>query len=410
MRSWICLTASLAMLANPVIPAISRADGPDQGPSRGPYQGPNQGPYQGPDRGTHEGPSQRPPGGVSERPRLGLPQGSEDPRLTGVGLVDLANYEDLRAELERKNPAHLMVLVSQSLFEARPGAVVVDLVGRAKRWKSLEPGEDDGLGIARFEVPVGEDLCDVGEPTLLWERAIVDLRPRLDVSLVDKLVVLEDDTVGFRRVFPVGIGALDRIRRPGRIASLTPATNDGRIDKKLARKRLGGWNRNRPIMSLMLPAYWHKRDGQAVTSRYKTPVALHAWPPDPKHSPFVRSYVSAGCITFRDADLDEMYAFVMGLPDPIPLAIHAAARPDAIHPYPVAEALFWQLKEFDGGKDGVPRYRVSGGLYVTEKVTTAAPDPKSLVDIYGDSEEREVARRTTERFVAAVHRMARAMP
>ncbi|MCC6624367.1 MAG: L,D-transpeptidase [Deltaproteobacteria bacterium] len=320
-----------------------------------------------------------------------------DPRLEGVGLADIDDpvARAVEATLALENPAELDEVVATSWVGGTPSLVIIDQVGRAPRFRSLDRrGRHGGLGVVRLEVPIAaaEGLSDVGPARVRWERAWADMRPVIDVSLSDQVAVLEDFGLGFRRVWPVGIGAADAVRRPGRLASLTPTTDGGRLERDQAHAALGGWNRGKPYLPLSLPGWYEQRDGSWRRWFYETRVAFHAWP----GQTFIRGFVSRGCIVLRDHDLDELYAVSQALPADLALGIHAAARPDALHPLPHEEGVFWRLQDF--GKPGKPAFRVAGNLYVIEKVTAEPPpDRRALVDIYSDGEARYAVALATAR-------------
>lgn len=332
---------------------------------------------------------------------VAAPAHLDDPKLRGVALADLASplADRVRAVLAEGNPAGLDPIMSMALVESRPDAMIVDLVGRAPRFvrKGVVDGSDRKrpLGVVRVSVPLARDaareLVPSGSAAVVWERALSDMHPTLDVSLGDEAAVLEDLGLGFRRVWPIGIGAVDTIRRPGRLASLTPTTDGGRLAKGKSLARLGGWGRGLPYLPMMLPMFWHDRRGETHRSFYETRVAFHAWP----GQGFIRGYVSRGCVVLRDDELAELFAVVQALPDDLAFAVHAAPLADAWHPWPAATDVFWRLQDF--GKPGHPEYRVAGNLYVIEKLATAPPDPRGLVDLYSDNESRQVVALSTAR-------------
>jgi len=320
-----------------------------------------------------------------------------DARLEGVALADIDDpiAREVEAALALENPARLTEVVATSWVGGTSSLVIIDQIGRAPRFASVDrrAPRKPGLGVVRLEVPIAsaEGLSDVGEVRVRWERALAEMHPVLDVSLSDQVAVLEDFGLGFRRVWPIGIGAADTVRRPGRLASLTPTTDGGRLEKAEAHAALGGWNRGKPYLPLSLPGWYPKRDGSWQRWFYETRVAFHAWP----GQSFIRGFVSRGCVILRDHELDELYTVVQALPDDLALGIHAAPRADVLHPLPHEPALFWRLQDF--GAPGKPAFRVAGNLYVIEKVEEPVPDRRALVDIYSDGEARRAMALATAR-------------
>jgi len=316
--------------------------------------------------------------------------GTLDARLRGVALADLDDpaADAVADALATRNPEAFDVVLSTSLVKANADDMVVDVVGRAARFASLDRLDKRGLAVARVVVP----RAYMEAMAVVSVHAFADLHPTLDVSLGDQLAVLEDLAIGFRRVWPVGIGAVDTIRRPGHLATLTPTTQGGRLDKTEALSVLGGWNRGQPYMPMSLPAYGVRRSsGEMKRWFYKTRVAFHAWP----GQTFIRGYVSSGCVILRDNELGEMFAVVQSLPADLAFAVHASENPEARHPLPYASDVYWRLQDF--GKPGHPQFRISGNLYVLEKVEGPPPDRTALVDIYHDSEARFVVTLATAR-------------
>lgn len=313
-----------------------------------------------------------------------------DPRLRGVALSDLESAVADRVDLalSARNPAGFDATIATALVSADDELMLVDVIGRAKGIASLDRTDKRGLAVARVAVP----LDHMEAMAVVSVHAFADMHPTLDVSLTDQVAVLEDLGIGFRRVWPIGIGAADSVRRPGKLASLTPATQSGRLVKSEASKSRGGWNRGLPFLPMRLPAYGRRPStGEMHKWSYKTRVAFHAWP----GQGFIRGYVSRGCVILRDDELEELFAVVQALPADLAFATHATENREALHPLPYEEGVYWRLTDF--GRPGKPAFRVSGNLYVIEKVEAHPPDRNALVDIYHESEERFVVTLATAR-------------
>lgn len=213
--------------------------------------------------------------------------------------------------------------------------------------------------------------------------SMAELDPFLRVSTSDQVVLLEDPARDFRRIWPAGVGAIDTIRAPGHTTSLTPVTDGSRIHPASAFKTLGApsWFANEPFIPLEAPMAVGQRVGY-----YTTRLAFHIY----QTYRFIRGYVSRGCVTLRTGDLRELRDALFVRETAIPLLIQAEALPGVFHPHPHEDGLHFRLKPF--GDPERPTFRVSGNLYVTEKVTGPPPAPEALIGVYLDSETKLRAR------------------
>jgi hypothetical protein len=245
-------------------------------------------------------------------------------------------------------------------------------------------GHTDITDVVRvgLELPAPDSACPFpAEPRIevLDRFPLSALNPFLHLSISDRVVLLEDPARDFRRIFPAGVGAIDHLRRPGHITSLTPATDGSRLDPETSFRTLGAprWFANEPFLPIEAPMAVGNRIGF-----YTTRVAFHVF----QTHRFMRAYVSRGCVTLRTGDLRELRDVLFARTTPIPLFIGAETMPDVYHPFPHEDGLHFVLKPF--GPPERPTWRVSGNLYVTEKVVGPPPPGEVIVGVPLDSEAR----------------------
>jgi hypothetical protein len=311
-----------------------------------------------------------------------------DAKWNGVSLSDLPadvglDGARLEARLRADNPAELSEILSVSVVTQHGDELLVMFVGRAKRFPSPISKKKDGLGVVVVAFTPNARNFDY---RITETHALLDLSPRLRVSLIDRIAVLDFPGLGLRRAFPAGVGALDHVRAHPTLMSLTPLTERARLARDGSYESLGSWNRGMPYLTIQIPWVSTGRFPLYSERLYyaKTRLAFHAWP----GKTFARAYNSRGCVTLRDADLNEVSAFVFGAKDALPLTVRDMPFGDVAHPFPIAEDHYWRL--VDVGRPGKPAFTTMGGLYHIERVALTPPPVENLVGRYFDSEQRGV--------------------
>jgi len=340
-------------------------------------------------------------------PGLSRAQGPElDLRWRGVALTDLAGSELalVDAAVRVANPGRFSDVLSVAWLErsvgyaamSTPGSVrraaeleaaprhLVQIVGRASRFATPDdPGTPakPPLGVVVVEARLHADRSDLPELRVVRESALASLELEIKASLSDRTTVVSDDRFGFVRVYPVGVGAIDEIRRPGHVSSLTPITDNGRVwrESSKASRSAPGWNRGKPFMPFEIP-HVSARDG-ARRWFVETRVAFHIW----VGREFSRGFVGHGCITLRDADLDELAAFVFERPTPVALSVRAEAFADHLHPFPHETTHHWVLENLGTAARPV---LTRGSLYAIKKVDAPPPVVSEMVGQFMDWERR----------------------
>lgn len=329
--------------------------------------------------------------GVPLAARAGEPE--LDLRWRGVALGDLPGSEALTLEgaVRLTNPAGLDAIESVAWLEravvpiddgparATAGSLaprhLLQVVGRAARFATPdEPGtrERPPLGVVVLEARLAADASDMPTFKVVRESPMAALDVTIDASLSDRLVVVADELFGFIRVYPAGVGAIDRVRAPGRVASLTPTTELGRLSRDSSRLslRVPSWARGKPYLPFEIP--WVGKEKRWYV---ETRVAFHIW----QERTFSRGFNSYGCITLRDQDLDELASVVFAHARPLPLRVQAAAYAQHRHPFPYEDDHYWQLDNLGTAARPVI---TRGAYYAIEKVDEAPPEVADMVDIF----------------------------
>ncbi len=309
-----------------------------------------------------------------------------DSKLRGVGLADLDHPEARMVDgyLRMKGVLAVNEVLATAAVEVHADHVVADVVARAARFDDTDSrrNKHGRVGVLRVSVPVSAEMCDVGEPEVLWERSLTDLDLRYRVSISECGALLEDPTLGFRRVFPLGCGGIDNgVRYPGIVSSMTPTTDDGLLEKDHAWRELGSpwYFRKKPYLPISLGRTFTRKDGSTWKSYIESKIAFHIW----QDKGFERGFFSHGCMRMRTDDLAELAAYVFGARAPIPVKLLNDPLGDARHPYPMDTVKYWQLKNF--GTADKPRTRMKYMLHEMELGTAPLPDLSKLVPMTFDS-------------------------
>lgn len=312
-----------------------------------------------------------------------------DPKLRGVALADLDIPEGemvsgfLRSKGVMKQ-LRLGAVLSTSIVEARLDRLVVDMVVRAERFTDTDErrNKDGRVGLMRVTVPVASDegLCDVGAPLVQWEKSLDQLNLSYRVSITEWMGVIDDVETGFRRVWPLGGGSIDRgVRVAGYMTSMTPTTEDAKLEKDYAWRNLKSpwYFRDKPYLPISQGRTYKRADGTTYKVYAESNIAFHIW----QDKGFERGYFSHGCMRMRDEDLAELAAFVFAGKD-IPMTLRTPQLEDADHPWPFDNTKYWQLKNY--GTAEKPKTRLKYMLYETELGTLPLPSADEIMPLTFD--------------------------
>ncbi len=344
---------------------------------------------------------------AESRPAVGVPecvspeptgevQSAEllDSRFKGLALDDLARLDLLAhpeafllagqarmvdAAIREPGVLDLVEIHSTSIVSQQISHWEVDVLGRHPRFTDGDDKRHKSgrVGLIRVRVPVGhaEGISDVTTPEPLWEKSFSELNLKIEVSITDWVSIVDEPTVGFRRIYPLGGGGIDRgVRVKHVTTSLTPTTEDGILEKKYAYRELNNpwYFKSKPYLPISV-AFSSKRTDGTIHKFYKeSNIAFHIW----QAKGFERGYFSRGCMRMRTEDLMEMAAFVFSSMKPIPIVMRMPQRPDVIHPFPMSEH-YYEVVNY--GTADKPRYILEWGqLYKTALGTTPLPTPGEM--------------------------------
>lgn len=251
-----------------------------------------------------------------------------------------------------------------------PAAPCPDLA-RAFRWSALVDlvGKERWTSLHSFFAPAGTASgCVVSDWTIVSEHPARELAFNIRASLGDILAVVEVPAIGFRRVYPLGMGALDRVRNPGKVTSITATTETAVIRRTTSwlEMKVPKHFKGKPYMPLQVPRV-RITNGVETRTWHGSWIAFHIW----QAKGFDREYASHGCMRMRDADLDELAAFLWGLEGDIPVVIRPEPFDDVTHPWPRQVDHFWRLQNF--GTNDKPKHRIINNTWVTQYVTKVVP-------------------------------------
>lgn len=327
-----------------------------------------------------------------------------DPRFKGLALDDLARLDlesfpesallagqALMVDTVIRAPEAVALgeILSTSIVHQRIDHWIVDVLGRHPRFSDGDTKKHKAgrVGLVRVRVPIGqaEGISDAGHPEVVLERSFSEMSLRVEVSIADWVAVVDDAALGFRRVFPLGGGGIDRgVRVAGVTTSLTPTTEDGLLETRYAYRELNNpwYFKNKPYLPISASRSYTRPDGSVHKYYAESKIAFHIW----QAKGFERGYFSRGCMRMRTDDLTELAAFVFSAPRAIPIAIRIGQRPDVHHPVPLSEH-YYEIVNY--GTPEKPRYLLEWGqLYKTAPGTTPLPRPSELEAL--DFRERPV--------------------
>lgn len=318
-----------------------------------------------------------------------------DPRHAGVALEDLGSALARAVDRHVRHAADLDLgaVLSTSLHALDGTCLIVDVVSRHPRFRDETPPQSapwpfpglrpreravGGVGLTRVRVDTAAaaGFCVATGHAVLGRASLGALRLSMRVSLRDTLAVVEDPGLGFRRLYPLGVGALDTVRRPGVLSSITPTTRHGRLDRRAswAVMTAPAHFQGKPYLPLHAARLRKGPDGAPIVSWYPTWIAFHVW----QLPRFARGFLSHGCVRMRDEDLAELASFVFGDSRGLSVDIIAERFVDARHPHWKLADRYYRLKNV--GTRARPKPWIINGVWVTEYVHgQPLPDVSALV-------------------------------
>lgn len=257
----------------------------------------------------------------------------------------------------------------QSLSD-RDLLVTVDVFGADKRFRRVDWKTKTGHGFLRAEVQARVERpgrFDVTGHRLVLSRDLNDIDLKIKVSLYDRVALVYDDVTGFRRVFPLGVGSIDRVRYRNVTTLMTPTTELSVLNKNhLYRDRSEPkYYKKKPFIPLRVSLEAANAADKPVGYRTSA-IAFHIWQEDG----FYRGFLSHGCMRMRGADLDELLVFVLGTKQNIPVRIQMTSLSEAKHPFPFLTERYNEV--FNAGTPENPKAvkkKDEHGVKLTKTVT-----------------------------------------
>ena len=139
-----------------------------------------------------------------------------------------------------------------------------------------------------------------------------ELNFKASVGLVDRKLILVDQTKDIKMVFPIGVGAFDEgAINEGQISLLTPRFSEAFLDKRavISKREKPKYFQGKPFIRVL--------KGTDLDSD-STPIGFHI----EINNSFIRGFDSHGCMRLREKDLMVFHdLIVFGNDNPIPLTI-----------------------------------------------------------------------------------------
>ncbi len=193
-----------------------------------------------------------------------------------------------------------------------------------------------------------------------------DLKFHLEVSLVDRKLMLIAEDQGVFKIFPLGVGGFDEgVKRPGGTQLLTRTYPDAVVNPK------------NMAASVTTPSYFMGRPFITISTATgaRTGYGFH-YSITPT---LLRGFVSHGCMRMVDKDLYELFELLRSVRLPVNAALLLKSEIEYDHPYTLQNDRYERVKNF--GTPAAPSARFgTDGLVITEKVIRPPPIEKLFND------------------------------
>jgi hypothetical protein len=214
-----------------------------------------------------------------------------------------------------------------------------------------------GLRVRHVRVQIRDEAVVAVEA--LQDISIGDLKFQLQVSLVERKILLRAEEQGVFKIYPVGVGGFDEsVRTPG-VKIVTDSIPDAVVDPRLMAEVVNK------------PAYFMGRPFIVITrsSGQRTGLGFHY----SINQTLQRGFVSHGCMRMVDKDLYELFTILdSNRKQPITLSIHQSSDVPFDHPYPLVNDRYYSVKNFGSIEKPVIR-RDSDGLVIMNVVRRPPP-------------------------------------
>ncbi len=145
----------------------------------------------------------------------------------------------------------------------------------------------------------------------------------LSVGLVERKLILEDDKLDLKMIFPIGVGGFDEgVLNEGQVSLLTPRFKNGFVDQRavISKREKPRYFDGKPFVRIL--------DGSDIKTGM-TAIGFHIEINDT----FVRGFDSHGCMRLRAADLQALHDLIMdGSLQQLPITVNYQTTDLADHP------------------------------------------------------------------------------
>ncbi len=145
----------------------------------------------------------------------------------------------------------------------------------------------------------------------------------LSVGLVERKLILEDNKLDLKMVFPIGVGGFDEgVMNEGQVSLLTPRFKNGFVDQRavISKREKPRYFAGKPFVRIL--------DGSDIKTGV-TPIGFHIEINDT----FVRGFDSHGCLRLRALDLQALHDLIMdGSLQQLPITVNYHTVDKADHP------------------------------------------------------------------------------
>jgi hypothetical protein len=193
----------------------------------------------------------------------------------------------------------------------------------------------------------------------LEEIPLAQTQFSIEVGLIPRTMVLTDSRFGIKKIYPLGVGGIDAVTKPGKIRIVTPLFKDAGLQKRFV------------IAKRTEPSYYQGKPFLRITSKggLWTAIGFHIQ----QNKIFVRGFDSHGCMRLRNKDLRELFQIVTkGSLEEMPLQVGFSVSEKNDHPYPQFTEYYKAIKNFGTVLKPLIK-RDEFGLVIMEKIA-GVPD------------------------------------
>ena len=203
-----------------------------------------------------------------------------------------------------------------------------------------------------FVATLDRDTSRVSHVLMYKNHEWSDRNLQVELSLLERKVIVMDDRGRAFKTYPVAVGGLDEAIISGRLSITTPFYKEAYLNEAVS--QAVRW----------VPPYYKGMPFLRVSHSTLdwTPIGFHI-----RQNPRLkRGFESHGCIRMREKDLYELYWLLKSSPDgtmPLGLVLRSEAPWD--HPYPLEDKSYMTISH--------PPRRGEDGLLVMERVYSPPP-------------------------------------